>query len=549
MPQKRTLSKPRNAVVVLGMHRSGTSALAGVLARLGCDLPQALMEANASNPKEYYESMKVCGMNDAILTSGGSHWDDWQQFNPDWIRTQRADEFLERGQNVLEAEFGQSRLFTLKDPRICRLMPFWNSLFEDQGIKPIYVHTHRNPVDVAKSLHNRYGLPFAYSMLLWLRHVLDAEQGSRDTNRCFTSYTLLLEGWGNVVANLQSQTGLIFPRLSETADTEIEAFLSVKLRHNVSSMEGFKANPLSSKWACQIFEILERWADTGEDQADFVTFDTVRAEFNVAAPMFGTLVQDARSGREHKESLEASVEKVKSLENSVEAYKKQVEKFVKSEATYRADIAAAQAQAEQEHEVLQSTMQEMRQLREVESERRSADDALSVQRIAVERANAELSVRLTQSTDKQADLEGEIAILDQEKWQIKSELLQRSLEAEDVGRQNAENTAKVDVLAAQIEGLNKDRDVLIAENDQFKKSARLLRVSLQNELEKKLETALSGSRKQADRRLEDIRKQADERMEDMRRALEANNTALLNSISWKITSPLRRFATIFRRRQ
>jgi len=59
MTKKRFSPKSRNAVVVLGMHRSGTSALAGVLARLGCDLPQTLMPTNDFNAKGYYESLRL----------------------------------------------------------------------------------------------------------------------------------------------------------------------------------------------------------------------------------------------------------------------------------------------------------------------------------------------------------------------------------------------------------------------------------------------------------------------------------------------------------
>lgn len=64
-------SPPRIALIVLGMHRSGTSALAGVLAQMGCDLPQDLMPSTAFNPRGHFESLQVYHLNDAILASGG----------------------------------------------------------------------------------------------------------------------------------------------------------------------------------------------------------------------------------------------------------------------------------------------------------------------------------------------------------------------------------------------------------------------------------------------------------------------------------------------
>ena len=40
-------------VLVAGMHRSGTSAVTRVLASLGCDLPNTLMEADPNNAMGY----------------------------------------------------------------------------------------------------------------------------------------------------------------------------------------------------------------------------------------------------------------------------------------------------------------------------------------------------------------------------------------------------------------------------------------------------------------------------------------------------------------
>jgi len=128
--QKEQSRSSRSAVIVLGMHRSGTSALARVLNLLGCDLPKNLMAANPTNEAGHWEPQLIAALNDRILESGGSSWDDWLRFNPRWLDSPKAEEFCEEAVELTRSEFGGSRLFVLKDPRICRLLPFWQRVLQ-----------------------------------------------------------------------------------------------------------------------------------------------------------------------------------------------------------------------------------------------------------------------------------------------------------------------------------------------------------------------------------------------------------------------------------
>lgn len=80
----------RQALLVLGMHRSGTSMCSGLLSKLGAASPKTLMKANERNPKGYYESSAFMAFHDKILASAGSDWADWTRFNPDWFETSSA---------------------------------------------------------------------------------------------------------------------------------------------------------------------------------------------------------------------------------------------------------------------------------------------------------------------------------------------------------------------------------------------------------------------------------------------------------------------------
>ncbi len=124
-------------------------------------------------------------LNDDILISAGSAWYDWEPFNHDWNTSSVSDAFRARAQTALESEFGASRLFVLKDPRICRLLSFWIEAVGHFGAEPVIVLPIRNPLEVAASLEARDGIHVSIGQLLWLRHVLEAERVSRNLPRVF----------------------------------------------------------------------------------------------------------------------------------------------------------------------------------------------------------------------------------------------------------------------------------------------------------------------------------------------------------------------------
>src|ERR1700750_2929735 len=66
----------RTAYLVLGMHRSGTSAVTQVLALAGASLPENVMAGDEHNAKGYFEPWKIAMFNDGRLRAGGAAWDD-----------------------------------------------------------------------------------------------------------------------------------------------------------------------------------------------------------------------------------------------------------------------------------------------------------------------------------------------------------------------------------------------------------------------------------------------------------------------------------------
>ena len=292
----------RTALLVLGMHRSGTSALTGVIGLMGADLPNDLMAASDLNAKGFFESNRITGFDEDLLASAGFTWWDCRRFPPDWFASPKAGEFARRAAGELAAEYGDSALFVLKDPRICRLAPFWLPVLRDNGCKPRVILPLRHPRDVAASLEHRAGYDPDYGLLMWLRHVLDAEADTRGTRRVFTSYEALMTDWSAEIRRIGTALGLSWPRSLSVAGPEIDAFLSRDLQHFARTGVERGSTMALPALVRKAYEILGTWTRDGERPADHGRLDKLRAKLDASTDSFGGL---ARRGEEWRNEARA----------------------------------------------------------------------------------------------------------------------------------------------------------------------------------------------------------------------------------------------------
>src|SRR5438874_741920 len=124
----------KRAILVLGMHRSGTSACARSISFCGYTLPADIMPARPDNPKGFWEPLAVARLNDAILTDLGLSWDQpGPALCPSMTLAQSrlavADSVMGKwGAQAAEAlrhSFGSAPAIVIKDPRIALVLPLW----------------------------------------------------------------------------------------------------------------------------------------------------------------------------------------------------------------------------------------------------------------------------------------------------------------------------------------------------------------------------------------------------------------------------------------
>ena len=280
----------KEAVIVLGMHRSGTSALTGALHLLGAATPTCLMEANEFNERGYFESTAVMELNDAVLASAGSSWADWRPLNPRWFKSAAAKDYRSRAASTIREEFNGAPLIALKDPRNCRITPFWSGALEEAGYLSHALIVIRNPLEVALSLSRVHGISVPHGLLLWLRYVIDAESNSRKLPRSIVTWSDLLDDWRVVLDRVSVDMGLEWPRRSDFSAHEIDAFFSPTLQHYKVNDNKFKLRSEINEWVKLTYDAMTTLSSDINSNSAIDTLDNVRLDFDRYSNIFGPVL-------------------------------------------------------------------------------------------------------------------------------------------------------------------------------------------------------------------------------------------------------------------
>jgi hypothetical protein len=257
-----------------------------------------------------------------------------------------SDGLGEECRRVFRTEFGDSARFVLKDPRICRFVPFWLHILEVEGILPAAVLVLRSPGDVARSLAARNEFEPEVSLLIWLRHVLDAESDTRATRRTFVRYHDVLESWPSVAERLAQDLQSSWPATAAADAADIDRFVNRSLCHHRGNPYAEDVAPMLVDWTRRAWDALGWLHDRDPRRAReaFAALDAVRAELDRNTSVLGE-VRD----RVHR-NLRSEVDRLRNHATALEAVRKelqqQIEVLRQNVGALQHDVAAAQADAE-----------------------------------------------------------------------------------------------------------------------------------------------------------------------------------------------------------
>lgn len=249
------------AIVVLGMHRNGTSLLTCGLQGLGIYIGDDFLEARPDNPTGYWENKPIVDINNRILNIFGLEWDSLSLIKDNQWQESALSPLYQESLAHLKSNFVSHSLWGFKDPRTILLLPFWQSVFRAQEVNDNYVVVIRNPLSVASSLRRRQDMDALKSHLLWLLYMVPNLKRVAGKPFVVVDYDLLMADPRKQLHRIGHSLNI---RLNETHQARIDefatGFLNPRLRHSVFSAADFGSIPHVSPLTREAYHWLYRLA-------------------------------------------------------------------------------------------------------------------------------------------------------------------------------------------------------------------------------------------------------------------------------------------------
>lgn len=261
--QKSPAVNEKPGFVVLGMHRSGTSMLSGLMVMgLGYKVGSPTIGGLPDNPKGFFELLPVVLQNDIFLGKQKSDWSyNVQNFNFETTLAQhKRNEFsfdkAERALRFFNDE--KNSPWLQKDPRMCITLKVWLNFFNHE---PAAVLTYRHPLEVARSLESRdkTGVEFFRGLRLWIIYNMRAIQNSSHMCRVYTSNEAVIADPLNEVQRisdeLTTKCGVQSPP-KKISKSVVDQFFDPNLQHGKKGVDFIESRILETHSEdCVVYDI------------------------------------------------------------------------------------------------------------------------------------------------------------------------------------------------------------------------------------------------------------------------------------------------------
>lgn len=221
-------------ILVIGPHRSGTSAVTRLINLMGAEVgeSEALVGANEENPKGFWERADVIAANDRLLANTGAAWNKVGGWNPALVNPEAKAAYLAE-MNAILAKFPAGKPVVLKDPRLCLALPFLLEAMPDT----VCVFTYRDPKEVAMSLYRRNGIPLEGGVAIWEAYSFHALAAARSHAKIFISYhELLADKWGETQRLFKALEGAGVTGIEMPMKLAVENFVDEKLHRSLADI-------------------------------------------------------------------------------------------------------------------------------------------------------------------------------------------------------------------------------------------------------------------------------------------------------------------------
>ncbi|MET3698890.1 hypothetical protein SAMN05877753_110126 [Bacillus oleivorans] len=229
----------QKVVCVLGMHRSGTSAITRALNIMGINLGESdkLMEPGYDNPTGYWENTEIVDIHDSILELFSRTWDSPEPLPDNWWHCDEIIPLRDRLSEIVQTNLSNNELWMWKDPRTSLLIPVWLQIFKNLRITPLFVICIRNPLDVYFSLEKRNQLSKEISLKLWNLYTLSSLYWTHNKKRTIVHYDSLFYDIEGTLRKISNELTIPFPQNTDQMFRNINAFIDSGLRNSFSSVD------------------------------------------------------------------------------------------------------------------------------------------------------------------------------------------------------------------------------------------------------------------------------------------------------------------------
>ncbi len=234
------------AICVLGMHRSGTSAVTRALNILGAYIGEEkdMIAPGFDNPGGFWELSDIVVLHKRIMTALRRGEDEIvSPLPPGWYLREEMIVFRKDLQTLIQKHFAGRSLWAWKDPRTCLTFDLWKNLLHELGVELSVLFVVRNPLDVANSLKKRNGYAFDKSFGIWFNHNISALESIAGIRTVFINYDRFLEAWEVELRRVAFGLGLPWLNDDRQLKKKIKSFIRTDFRHNTSTAEDLQHAP------------------------------------------------------------------------------------------------------------------------------------------------------------------------------------------------------------------------------------------------------------------------------------------------------------------
>jgi hypothetical protein len=223
----------KRLVLVVGVGRSGTSLLAGVLGQLGFHIPQPEVTADDTNPKGFGEPRWVVDFHSRLMRRLRVIVFDARPVA--FEKTAAVADDPKVGEELrtwLAGELAQSEAVVVKDPRVGWFLGLWLRACADLEAQTSQITMLRHPAEILTSARKSYGTwqSDASRAAAWLNVMLETERATRGAPRAYIRYEDLLTDWKGEMARVAAVLDL--PLLADIAPERaaaVDAFVDPSL--------------------------------------------------------------------------------------------------------------------------------------------------------------------------------------------------------------------------------------------------------------------------------------------------------------------------------